>query len=95
MIHEQIDNKKQELELLEQKNRIEYQNKLLELELEIQQCKAENILSKVENIKSTSIKKLEEATAQNQQHYQEVIAALDKKIQKYRTIKADDDTQER
>lgn len=81
-LEEQINNKKDELEMLEQKNKAEYTNRLLELELDIQNINLEKNYYQKESNRMIELEKISEQTIENQMQRELALATLDEELEK-------------
>lgn len=82
MLNQQIALKQEELDLIEQRNKLEYQNRLLELEAELQRTNLEKEFYRREKQKLEELSNENIATFERQQEWESVLAALDEELQK-------------
>lgn len=82
LLDQQVLDKKEELAILDQQNKLLFQNKLLELELDLQQTNAEKVFYEKQKQKLNEIEEMNMALLEEQQERQSALAAVDEDITK-------------
>lgn len=80
MLNEQTNQKLEELKVLSQNNKLEYQNKLMELELELQNINMEKAFYEREKANLFHLEEQSEQLTESHLEWQEAIAAIDEEI---------------